>query len=381
MGLEMYASLIFYMVIFVFVITVLSKIHNKYTVNNLNLSYIRGNVLRIKSRNIENQFYRALLIFVILLVMYLRKDIGTDYKLYELYCQQYSNLEFSFRSIYGGFNTEQIPFLFVKISSLFNNSIAIFNLLCALVIYHFLFSGVPLYRGDSDMYIVSLIMLFLFFAPSMNILRQMMAVSIVIWGLRYCIDRRYLKYIACCLLAMLCHSSAIVAFSFIAFSLKEKNTRLYDTVIVILSLVVPFIFISGFETMNQISLFSKYTSIYTDLVIFEFDYRYILAKIPIIVTVIFFWKKLELRRKDNRFFLLLFMVELTSILLGSWMKWAFRLMYYGYIAELVLIPQIPRFFKSEFRTLASLVIIAYYALYFLVIHFYLGYDGIFPYSI
>lgn len=372
-----YLSLVFYCFIFI----VICLIYNSVDRRNTNIIANKSkNIRYISKRKVKTICLYIMILSIVCIIMFVRKEIGTDYHLYELYCQEYENHEINFESIYGGINTEIIPMIFVKIAYKFTNTINVFNLLCALFSYAFLVPSLLYYKRENKLWLMSFITLVLLFAPSMNILRQIMALSVFIWGFRFCCNKEYKKYILCCLLATLCHSSGIVTFAFILFNLPKKKNVIYDRLILFLSLLLPFAFVNIFEVMGEIGFFSKYVAIYSSQIDFQFDYRYLLVKAPVIIALIIFWKKLESKEEDNRIFLLLFVVEIVAILMGSWMEWAFRVMYYGYLAEIVLIPQICSLFKGEKKIIVTILIVLYYFSYFFILHFYYSYDGIFPFT-
>ncbi len=64
-----------------------------------------------------------------------------------------------------------------------------------------------------------------FYFLECNVLREMVAVSMIFWGSRYIFSRKYGKYVICCMLAVSMHWSAILAFALIPLSLLNNLKR------------------------------------------------------------------------------------------------------------------------------------------------------------
>lgn len=80
-------------------------------------------------------------------------------------------------------------------------------------------SILPFYMGIKALYPKQVWMGMLFYLlflypPSLNTMKQIIAVSIVFYGMRYLFDRSLFKYACCVIVAMLFHQTAIVAIAF-----------------------------------------------------------------------------------------------------------------------------------------------------------------------
>lgn len=83
----------------------------------------------------------------------------------------------------------------------------IYNLLENILI----FLGIKHFRGNINVTLGMATYYFLFFNVLLNILRQGMALALIVWGLKYVVDKKFVKYILVVAIATLFHSTAILA--------------------------------------------------------------------------------------------------------------------------------------------------------------------------
>jgi hypothetical protein len=128
---------------------------------------------------------------------------------------------------------------------------SLFFILTSIVTYLFVFFSI---KENSKSYYESIIIyVTLFFLESMGIVREAMAVSITFWGSRYIFSKKLMKYLLCCLLAFLCHQSALIAIPiyFIYHYLDIKKSLLFVVVLVLLKGFV-------FSKLNELNLMLSY---------------------------------------------------------------------------------------------------------------------------
>lgn len=380
-ALGVYESLILYLMLFT-VLLVMAYISKQMHVFNYQL--IGCETTNQDARFTLNRIIKSILFFSIILIISIifmhRVNTGTDYDIYKSFYDRTYNSSFSFISIYGGYNTELIPYLLVKLSKITFNSYAGFLFYCAFITFFFLIVSLKYYDFADNFPVALLVILAIYFAPSMNIVRQMMAVSIIFWGVRFCINRKYLRYIIIVLIATLVHTASLFCLSFILFTLPKKINKFWISFIILCLILLPFGFSYLFTLMSNFDIFSKYTFDYTEkLQSFSFNYKFFIIRFPSLLIVLYYFKSLVKYNKNNLFFILLFLTEFSAIIMSSFMLWAFRIMYFGMISEIVLMPQIVKITDSKYKIFVKLYVYLYYFAYFVLVHMYLAYDGIFPY--
>lgn len=101
-------------------------------------------------------------------------------------------------------------FFLTKLCALLGGSKTAFLFLIAVLIYIPIF--IAIYKRSTDPYIsVLTYFAFGYFSYSLGIFRQMIALSIVICGIQYIKDRKFFKYLLLIIIAMMFHSTAVLA--------------------------------------------------------------------------------------------------------------------------------------------------------------------------
>lgn len=118
-------------------------------------------------------------------------------------------------------------FALMKLNILFGLGKTGFLFIVALIIYIPIFVAIKKY---SPYPYISILCYFAFqlFGYSLGIFRQMIAISILLCGWRYLVERRFVKYLLVVGLAMLFHTTAIVALAlYFLYGVKWKNISLF----------------------------------------------------------------------------------------------------------------------------------------------------------
>lgn len=199
-------------------------------------SYFVRNRDKLGRRRIfKNYEVLAFFIFILIFTLFfgLRYNVGIDYMSY--YNNAALNLwnkpqhgtkelfEPCFRALYA-------------IGSFFDLPANTIFLLGGFLIYLFLFLGIKNY---SDSVLLSL---FIFVGTglyffSFNEFRQFIAVCIVFWGYKFCVERKFIKWILLVFFAMLFHKSAFIVFP-MYFLAKFKFRKLSVNIALIATLVL-----------------------------------------------------------------------------------------------------------------------------------------------
>lgn len=118
---------------------------------------------------------------------------------------------------------------FALFSDFFNNyaNVHVYFYAIALITYFLFMRGIWYFRKTSSVGIIVFLFLLQNFFPSMNTMRQLLAVSIVFASTKYLIEKKYLKYVLGIVIASLIHASvALGIFSFgISLLLSWKYLR------------------------------------------------------------------------------------------------------------------------------------------------------------
>ena len=331
--------------------------------------------------NIKIFFFTILMILIPAIFAGIRYEIGSDYNLYKMSYEKYSAMSsFSFER-FGGTSTEVGYFYLSKLAQLLFDNYQGILFLAAILIYGLAIVRMKKCGKYGNLGLMTLIYFILYYGPSYNIVRQIIASSIVFYGFKYIEEKKLFKYIITIIIATTFHTSALFCLPFYLLDFSSKNfSKIKQAIIIAIALFLPFCFNFIFEKISGIAIFSKYVNVYTEQISYSNNITTIILRLPIILPIILNWKNLTKKDSKNRFYILLYVLEFTAILLGFYMHWAFRIMYYCMFAEIILIPQIVEMCKGKNKLIVLLYFIIYYIYYFYQVHYLWGNDAIFPYK-
>lgn len=132
--------------------------------------------------------------------------------------------------------------LFNKILALFTN-----NPQAILIVTSFCILGVILnfiYKYSKFIFLSTVLFVILQFSITLNIVRQYMAMIIVLLSFNFVIKREFLKFLCCCLLASTFHTSAIVAL--VWYFIYPLNIKIKNIIGILVTTIFIFVFIAPF---------------------------------------------------------------------------------------------------------------------------------------
>lgn len=212
-----------------------------------------------------------LAIFITAVVAGLRADtIGTDVRgyvepMYNLAKQSNSYVEFLNSSFLKGYVNMKISSsepgysLFVYIIAKSGGNLAANLFFTQLFINAFILFGIWHFRDKMNVWLGMLVFNALFYNESLNMIRQWMAVSVLIYGFKYLAEQRWGSYLLCVLFATSFHSSGIVGILFllvyyllnivndnakILVSLSNRKISLKVTITALVTILLSFLFLN-----------------------------------------------------------------------------------------------------------------------------------------
>lgn len=212
-----------------------------------------------------------LAILVTAVVAGLRADtIGTDIRtyvepMYSLAKQSNSYVEFLNSSFFKEYVNMKISSfepgysLFVYIVAKSVGSLAANLFFTQLFINTFILFGIWHFRDKMNVWLGMLVFYTLFYNESLNMIRQWMAMSVLIYGFKYLVEQRWGSYLLCVLFATTFHSSGLVGILFllvyyllsvvndnakILVSLSSRKISLKVTITVLVTTLLAFLFLN-----------------------------------------------------------------------------------------------------------------------------------------
>lgn len=338
--------------------------------------------------------YRTLSILALLLPILLaglRFAVGIDYESYATISKTLSEMPLlTFFSSAASNVYEPTMFLFSRISAFFgDNNIIFFTIYSALTI-------IPIYLAARKInpkyaWLVLLFFLLLFFAPSLNTIRQYAAIAITFFATVSLVydnktpKRKLLEFLALILLASLLHTSAICAITLpIIYLISQKfaNKTLIQNILYYSLFVIASFFIAQFLITNiaDIPILNKYAYAlaWQDEI---GPVPNLFAKlIPIIIGAVFFKQLIQKDRRNSFYFALTFIALATS-LFGYIVPYGYRLSDYFNIFQILLFTNIISSTKEPLdRKVYIALFIIYGVAYFTYSAFLNNSYGIFPYQ-
>lgn len=320
----------------------------------------------------------ALLIMLFpMIISCYRYGIGIDYENYIILFEKFHS------STWDSFVVDTLSFEYInKIIidlgfHLTGNTNGVFAIYAIITLIMFELSLIN-FRDHISLPISTFVLLLLMYSLSLNIIRQALALSIVFYSIRYIVEKRPIRYFIWCIIATGVHSSAFIAILFY-FLYEHKNT-LYKTLlnrtVKIGVIILPIILTTLLNKFQTFFLFENYFENYeqegTSIV------ESYIIKLPILIILMLNYRYLK-NSNMSRFLYWMFALELVMLFVASMYKWAFRLSYYSYIGQILLVGIIVRRGTSN-AIIYRYLLITYYIVYFYVLFYLWGRDAIFPYT-
>lgn len=316
--------IIYYFIFFVLTLLLLSEIFNK------------------RFSNINTWIITIFFIFFV----GIRYGVGNDYFAY------YDN----YNGINNGSDTDSTEIFYVLLNKVLNFELVIFFF--SFFSFFFLKKAIdffnPRYGVTSYLVFYSLFLI----TFDIHIIRQGLAISLVLFGYKYLFLKRYLTFLLIVVLASTFHLSALILVPFILliqlkFSIKSQLFLIGLSFIVFIyqDVVVE----TYYKLAMNIPLMSKYLLVYRQ----EERISYGISSgmiLDVIVLIALFFKLKQFNDKENFLFRIYFISVILSVLL-SLDPAALRLVYYFRVVIIFLIPLFFKYFKFQIFTLLIVCLI------------------------
>ncbi len=309
----------------------------------------------------------------------IRYGVGTDY--------------FNYENIFNRVNTTPMELVIKRFGNeplyLLTNKIAFFLfkepwgvfLISSFIIHIFTIYGIDFFKKNISMPMSLFIFYMYHFSFGLNIIRQMIAVSIVFFSIRYLHQRKPLKYILSVVIASMFHNTAIICLLFylIIYIVSYKN-YFFKWMYMVLVLISPIIIPVGIKILMRIEIFSQYKKyIYSD---FSLGIGYLIKIIPIFLPIFIYIKQIK---KENPLFepyVLLSLLNIPFQLIGYFVNVGSRLVYYTnifyYLLPAILIVSL---YKKEEKFIIKTYYISYFLLNYILNFIMLKAAEVYPYHL
>lgn len=321
----------------------------------------------------------------------MRDGVGTDYI---AYFNKFRVVEsFSFVQCFSQDETEILFALFVKIAFAIGKSNEFVFFFVEFVTIFVALIALFRIRNIIDIRLGFFIYYLYVYHMSFNIIRQAMAMSFILLGLTFLIERNYISFIIIIFVSMFIHTTSIVCLSFIViplvFNFKEKKsissyensvTKFFLRIVFYsLILISPFIIQIILNIMFSFSSFAEYQKYATDDA--SLGLGTIIMGIPMIFPA-YFLSLFGNIKKNAEFVILrdILLLYLPFSFIGYFASWASRLNIYP---QMVLIILIPLLFKKKSDSAVALTKMFYlgYAIFIFIFTYWIkNFNQTFPFK-
>ena len=240
---------------------------------------------RVKNKGLKT-ILKIISIIIPVLIAGLRYNVGTDY---ENYVNSY------FLVTNDNYRIEIFHKLVVMIVQHTFNYYQYIFLIYALVTILIAYKAIDDYKIDNkNTFILTYAYLMLYFIMSLNLMRQCLAVAIIMYSMKYIYNKKIYKYIFCIILATLVHTSALIILPFGIVNIISKDAKkgiiisliVYITFSIFL-LLIPVSILNNIPFINK---FLNYVNINESLT--GTGFGIIIKQSPILLLCACFYKKM-----------------------------------------------------------------------------------------
>lgn len=280
----------------------------------------------------------ALSLAVPLLLSSLRWEVGTDYVTYGQLYTSLNQIDTLGEFVYQLPITEPGYILlnfFVK--AVFNTPVMVYAI-CALITLFFFYRAIEDYHEKGSVMLAALVFFALFYSVTLNIMRQMIAVSIMFFATRYLFRQKYYAAAAWAVVAASFHVTALVVVVFWVIRGEQRWQKIAR--IAVFSALIAFLFgsIAFGSVIDHIPFFST-LSLQPQS---PPGFGLLLLRVPIFVPLLLFRKRLVAHDERNRLWLIFLVFEVAFSHLGYIDSVFIRLALYFAVSWIVLLPQLVR---------------------------------------
>lgn len=282
----------------------------------------------------------------LLIISAIRYDVGWDY--IDIYTNGFIMIGKGYMPYY--FSEKPFDYLVKIIYNLSNANPNVLFIVCSIITFIFLSLAI---RDQSKNVVLSIIFLFMirYYFLTLNIVRQGIAMSILLYSLKYLKEKKYKRYILFVLLASCFHQLSLIYIPLIyVYNINFKKKKSY-ALILIYGLMVAVAFF----------LIMKYTK-YGKYVNSKFNGHQLLIHELILETVLLFMcfynkKNINFNEGYEKIYLMFLLISFIVSSLSFVIPVADRITWYFYLTDIFLIPILINKTKNRKEKMLFLVVL------------------------
>ena len=325
----------------------------------------------------KNKILSKLIIFIgfiiLLLLIGLRYEVGTDYNSYLYYYNIISVLNFN--ELYMVDFDIGAKVVFKLCSMIFTNEHLVFMVLGLLTLY-------PIYKANKlydYIYLPYSVLSFCFlFLPfSLNGMRQGIAISFMLLAFVYLFKNKKINSLIAIMIAIAFHKTSVMLIPYMALYMLFKGKK-YMTYSLFASIMVAIAILFFGDRLLSFAFVNEYSFYLEDLSISSISYKIIYLYLPILIVMLLF------NNRDEKNIYELRSLVITGIIfdvIGSSKQYLYRISLYYTFFIILLIPILSKYIKNDtIKKMIYIFYILYLIIYFIYEFYTLGKHEIFPYQ-
>ena len=312
-----------------------------------------------------------------IIIFGLRYNVGSDYEsymyMYNKYCgEPLKYLIFTRKLEIGFVFIIKIAYFFGQPQLLF----AIFSTSTMLLIYRNIINN----KEKCSVSLAWFLVLFLYSMSALNIIRQMLAVAIIMNAYKYIWERKPKKFVIAVCIASMFHITALLFLPcyFINYRDNSKKQKILRKIIVIFVILIIIFFNVFMNVLTDIDSFERYKG-YNQVVVSN-NYTFFM-KLAVLAVLLLLRKKMCNYNEKNKLYYFFLIIDLMLYATGFISPFIKRISLYFGISEIFVISQIPKIMKKKSEKNVTILTIVGYSIGMFVITVYvLKQSNMIPYQ-
>ena len=338
--------------------------------------------LSVRSNKRQRKVFACFSILVPAIFAGLRYGIGTDYFVtYQPY--------FDYLTGTGGmqlYNREKLDIAYYALNMIvikIGGNFQMVLFFASVITFYAFRKAVLVYKNRLSIGWATFVFMLMYYQASFNIIRQLMAATIILYAFHFLEEENLKKYIQWVIVAALFHKTAIVVLPF--YFLSSMVTKRRYKILVLVFYVIFFVMVFNFDrfawVVNLIDSSGYYVNYLRKVSVFRVSLGLLIRTVPYILAVFLMWKRI---RKDR-----VLKVYLSSFLLGSILRLivymtqfdADRIALYFLMPQVVFIPYLTKYYKKSWKDFAGVaILLASTVLLWYFDFIYMGRNATIPYQ-
>lgn len=224
---------------------------------------------------------------------------------------------------------------------------------------------------------------FLFYQETYNVMRQWIAMAIIIFGLVYIYERKLIRYIIIVAVAFLFHKTAIMGLALYAIAelIRKKHSAKRQILIVMAVLLCVTNFSVIVNLLIKNGLIDNRYVYYTIGNALAFSWQMTIVRVPPIIVSFILYKSMSNKDELHKVWFLFLIIDLIISQLHSIMDFAQRIGCYFTIAQMFEMSLAVSVGDRKQRTFLKTGVLLFIIMYWYVYYIYFNFGNTYPYIV